>query len=80
MVPSICREKLPKLVEKVILLKKVPKIYPFLSRIFLKVLTPESRKKLFLIFGLVHVDVKLHEDSKSDLTFSNFVRKSGQKR
>ena len=36
-------------------------------------------KSLFSNFGLVHIDVKLHEDSESDLIFSDFVRKSGQK-
>ena len=46
---------------------------------FFKVLAPGSPKNWFLIFGLVHIDAKLHEDSESDLIFPNFWRKSGRK-
>ena len=80
MAPFFCREHLPKSVEKVILFKKVPKIDRCFSRIFWKYRARNHRKRWFSIFGLVHVDVKLHEDSESDLIFSNFLRKSSQKR
>ena len=49
------------------------------SRIFLKYWPQNHRKPRFLNFGLVHVDVKLLEDSESDFIFSNFRWKNGQK-
>ena len=52
----------------------------FLTQIFQKYWPRDHRKNWFLIFGLVHFDVKLHEDSESDLIFSNLSCKRGQKR
>ena len=58
---------------------KVPENDRFLTQIFQEYCPWDHRKNWFLIFGLVHVDAKLHEDSKYDLNFPNFSRKSGRK-
>ena len=79
MVPFFFKEQLPKSAKKVFLLKKCLKKYRFLTRTFQKYWPQNREKNVFLIFDLVHVDVKLHEDSESDLIFHNFSRKSGQK-
>ena len=79
MVPFFFKEQLPKSAKKVILLKKCLKKYRFLTRTFQKYWPQNREKNLFLIFDLVHVDVKLHEDSESDLIFTNFPRKNDQK-
>ena len=80
MIPFFHWVKLAESAKKVILLRKVPKMDWFLTRIFQKYWTLNRGKAHFSIFGLVHVDLKLHEDFGSDLAFSNFSRKSGQKR
>ena len=51
----------------------------FLTQIFQKYWPWDHGKNWFFIFGLVHDDAKLHEDSKYDLIFPNFARKSDRK-
>ena len=68
-----------KMVKNRILLKYSGKNHTFLIKTFEKYLLLNHEKSLFLNFDLVHVDVKLLEDSESDLIFCNFWCKSGQK-
>ena len=79
MAPFFFFRTVAKITQKSVFAEKLPKKYKFLSRTFQKYRPQDREKNLFLIFDLVHVDVKLHEDSESDLIFTNFPRKNDQK-
>ena len=80
MVPFFCREQLPKSVEKVILLKKCLKLIDVSVEFFLEVPSPESQKRPILNFWFSACRRKIARGFRIWPYFSNFSRKSSQKR